>query len=1024
MTNKRILSTLLALAILLSCVGWTPAQAQGTAPVDAEIPADQTSISTLPIEEEDEDELPEREPTARLYDEEGDDLNKIVYLNNDGTRTMHLYDYPVKYRDASGEIHDISLEIADGTTELNRFQSSANSIMTAFPSKASDGISLSGEGVSIKLIPNIPAADTNTIHMTGNAKRIDSKTISYDYDAKTTIEYSLTYTGFKEDIVVSEYTGQTEYEFLLQTNGLALTRIDGSFYLTDENGKIKAAIGDVIVFTADEKNNTMGTMEAETLKENYSYLLTIVLDAQYLADPNTAYPIRIDPTIDINYDANGSGAIEDVTIYSNVTPDGASTSLFVGLRETRGISRILMRFPNLDLSSLTGATVVSAEVTLRDLICEGTYLPVYCYPFTGANWTESTASWSMTQSWGTELDNEVISYNNGVNLEPKHRYTFNITAAVQGWINGTYSKAKGLIFKTSNEVETAATYEQRQFASYNRTSYRPTFSMIYALGGTITAADNAVVKGSTLQLTAHVNETVTWKSSDPNIATINSNGVVTGVEAGEVTITATSSNYILTPFRLWVIVADGVYYIKNASSGFCLQGTSGQIHINSQKTSQDTRIDQLWKITYLQNGQYVIRPMQNLSRALTVDGGGYVAAVDAAVTDSAVTSVFCWSISYNTSGYAIQQNGSSSKAVIPVVSNMPDSSVYAGACNSSTSCYWDLEKADGLFLYETQNWTLTTENTVIPVELDSLDDLDELGLSLVSAINGKQASSIVWEVDNTTIAGIYPYSGIVLGNKRGETIIRASITIGTDEFVCGYKLRVQESIVINSFYDASFSYNTTTQGYINDAVDFLNTIYNDFYLRFENGGDAQSYASLNFETNPHTSTGACTYDGCGELCKDHHNNIHRIAGDLYDNCWSRNSVVVLWSDSSSHIYCSGDLWHETTSALALVTLVNNAGVFVPQPIVQILNLDTDDECAIQNLMAVLLAHEIAHTLGLQEVYNGDYGDSTAHNVDMTCIMARVHYDKVNALYGSGGAALCLDCRGYLQDEIPDDTYEE
>ena len=204
MINKRILSTLLALAILLSCVGWTPAQAQGTAPIDAETPADQTSISTLPIEEE-EDELPEREPIARLYGEEGDDLNKIVYLNNDGTRTMYLYDYPVKYRDASGEIRDISLEIADGTTELNRFQSSANSIMTAFPSKASDGISLSGEGVSIKLIPNIPEEDANTIHMTGNAKRIDSKTISYDYDAKTTIEYSLTYTGFKEDIVVSEY---------------------------------------------------------------------------------------------------------------------------------------------------------------------------------------------------------------------------------------------------------------------------------------------------------------------------------------------------------------------------------------------------------------------------------------------------------------------------------------------------------------------------------------------------------------------------------------------------------------------------------------------------------------------------------------------------------------------------------------------------------------------------------------------------------------------------------------------------
>lgn len=50
------------------------------------------------------------------------------------------------------------------------------------------------------------------------------------------------------------------------------------------------------------------------------------------------------------------------------------------------------------------------------------YLPVYCYPFTGANLTESTAFWSMTQDWGQELDSKVISYSNGVNENPKHRY--------------------------------------------------------------------------------------------------------------------------------------------------------------------------------------------------------------------------------------------------------------------------------------------------------------------------------------------------------------------------------------------------------------------------------------------------------------------------------------------------------------------------------------------------------------------------------------------------------------------------
>lgn len=80
--------------------------------------------------------------------------------------------------------------------------------------------------------------------------------------------------------------------------------------------EIKATIGDIIIFTADEKNNAFGELKAETVVENEEYRMTIVLDPEYLADPETVYPIRIDPTVEITYDNNGAGAIEDVTINS------------------------------------------------------------------------------------------------------------------------------------------------------------------------------------------------------------------------------------------------------------------------------------------------------------------------------------------------------------------------------------------------------------------------------------------------------------------------------------------------------------------------------------------------------------------------------------------------------------------------------------------------------------------------------------------------------------------------------------
>lgn len=338
----------------------------------------------------------------RLYEDEGEELNKVVFLNVDGSKTMYTFDFPVKYIDDDGNIRDITLEIADSTTQSGEFESAANLVTTTFSAQFTDGITLTGSDVEIRLAPVLPSVGSGTATMysssilassanpVSEAQRIDENTIEYRYDDVTTVEYSLTYTGFKEDIVVREYTGQTEYPFHLYTNGLALEEIDGSYFLVDDYGDIRAAIGDIIIFTADERNNGLGSIVPMTVVENEEYLLTIVVDADYLADPNTAYPIRIDPTVDIDYN-DGTSAIEDITITTNTNYTGSHTSLYVGRRSTEGIARALMRFPGLDLTGLEGATVTSASVRVRDLMCEDTPLDISCHVFTGNVWDANCA---------------------------------------------------------------------------------------------------------------------------------------------------------------------------------------------------------------------------------------------------------------------------------------------------------------------------------------------------------------------------------------------------------------------------------------------------------------------------------------------------------------------------------------------------------------------------------------------------------------------------------------------------------
>lgn len=423
-----------------------------------------------------EEEAAEHGYIGRVYEEEKD-LNTFVFQNEDGTSTMRMYSHPVKYTDENNEIKDISLDIKENPD--GSFSTAEHEIITTFEKDLSDGIRLDYNDIEIKMIP-----ETETENVTAISSN-DTEGVEYIVDDITSYVYELTYSGFKEDIVVAEYTGQTEYDFTLYTNGLTLYEESGSYYLKDDNGETKATIGDIIIFTADERNNRMGTMTYETVTENEEYLLTIHLDTDYLQDEATKYPIRIDPTIEVNYSNNGSSAIQDITINSNGTSDGTSGSLYVGKRSSYGISRILMKFPGLDLSSINSArNVLSASVEIRDLMCESDSMSIECLLFEGNSWTESSATWSSVDAdkYSSLLSVKTVSYSNGLNQSTAHRYSFNITNAVTKWVDGSFSQAKGIIFKARDAVENGSTFISKTFASYNRTSYRPSLTVTYRAG--------------------------------------------------------------------------------------------------------------------------------------------------------------------------------------------------------------------------------------------------------------------------------------------------------------------------------------------------------------------------------------------------------------------------------------------------------------------------------------------------------------------------------------------------------------
>ena len=649
-------------------------------------------------------------------------LNTFVFKNQDGTQTMKVYSHPVKYIDEKGRIQDISTDIKvnkDGT-----FETKANSIKTTFSKVLKDGITLKHDMVNIRLVSD----------KLSNAKLSeDNKIVSYVYDDKTTLEYSLTYTGFKEDIVVNEYTGQTEYEFTLHTNGLTLVKENGSYFLKDSKNNIKATIGDIIIFTADERNNTFGDMTHETITANQEYVITIHVDSAYLKDSKTKYPIRIDPTIEINYDEDGAGAIEDVTLNQNTTYAGTSGSLYVGRSTDGSLNRVLMRFPNLSLTGITASQITDANVEIRDIMCQSDEdMVIECRPYlsTAPSWSESqTVTWNSVGSsfYGSIIDSHEVSYGQGnaTNSGSSHRYRFDITSLACNWAAGTQSPAKGIVFKATNTFENQTgdniQHWKKTFASYNRSSNKPSLSMSYIPGISINASESSVVEGNSITLTATTNSNspISWTSSHQGIAIVDSNGVVSGIKAGSAVITASVTENGVTisdTCTVYVTIEDGVYFFHNKQSTKFMYvkdysiDNFASVHQYSSLYSADekTYLHQLWKICYIGQGYYSIRPMHKLDMGLECLGT-YVDIFEMGTSDNLedIPDEMRWTIEEEI-GYIIK-NAAFGDYVLQTQNSSTalDAEIVLAADTGRDGCIWGLVKytsnISGVILYDLEN---------------------------------------------------------------------------------------------------------------------------------------------------------------------------------------------------------------------------------------------------------------------------------------------------------------------------------
>lgn len=538
------------------------------------------------------------------------ELSDVIFQNTDGTKTLYRFSYPVKYVDENGNTLDKSNSVSAITVGDTRYGTYAyvnpnNDINTYFPQtlNSAQGISLEWDDLKIEMSPISAAigeetAAVQTTNAVLSAQAATAQKLSYNADgeskdavsfngvfgAATTVRYTPTFDGVKEDIILNSYNGTNRFTFHITTNGLALLQNDdGQYVFTDpESGEIKALLGELVVY--DSSDNVDHYMQSygynhryavSTLEQNNKYAVTVIVDKSFLENDDTVYPVFVDPQLTVWY-PEGDGYIQDTTVFGGLVEadDIIDTGTFgkYGLLYVGEYSdypaRALIDFEWLGYEDsrnpLAGASVSSAKLYIRDLFSGLTVNRIEAYgvdPSISVNsqnteikthWRECVAlSKHFANKYNTNVHycGRTVYYGNAVTeiggtTSGVGFYDFDITTYVRSMLSTGEgpSGTKGIMLKAEYEEREAHIFASKE---YSVAQYRPALVVNYtsSIAFSQTSLSVSVDQSVTLGVTASLSDNYDLSSSDTSIATVSwvgtkaSQGIrITGKSAGVATI--------------------------------------------------------------------------------------------------------------------------------------------------------------------------------------------------------------------------------------------------------------------------------------------------------------------------------------------------------------------------------------------------------------------------------------------------------------------------------------------------------
>ena len=433
--------------------------------------------------------LPEKENNYSSFDNvvgENPEESKIVkeltdertenskeFLLEDGTKMIAQYNEPVHYKDSKGKWVEYNNTLSEDKTASpdeagdSSYTNKSSDILVNLSNKAKSKnmISLQSDGYKISWgydNAGKSKADVkkNNEKTSGNdkfttLKNITTETLYKDVFNDVDLQYFVTTTGIKENIILKSAKAQNEFTLNYKIPNLtAKQKDDKTITLSNKDGKEIYTISAPYMY--DEKGSSSTQMKIEIVKQKGSNLqVKLSADYAFIHTIGRVFPITIDPEITTTLKS-------DLTFYENANGSINSYGPYYKSKNSYAICTV-NNLPKLE----NGEDVISAKYSFETE--NGSNL----FADEGENPIIVNAHKLTSASNGNvKYDSKVLDYDS-LTYEDNRYLTFDLTSTFKGWYSDT--NTKGFVMEALDTVGS----KKVVFKSYTKTSTKPALTLIY-----------------------------------------------------------------------------------------------------------------------------------------------------------------------------------------------------------------------------------------------------------------------------------------------------------------------------------------------------------------------------------------------------------------------------------------------------------------------------------------------------------------------------------------------------------------